>query len=89
MKSINPASLPVDGLFGSIDACRCESCTDDPAPTYTERYRHECEVQEVASMPSNEARREYLALVEKKRGINAATRLREAAWTVMQIQAGL
>ena len=87
-KSINsaPASrarLPVDGLFGSIDACRCESCTDDPAPTYTREFRHECEVREVAGMESNQARRDYLALVEKKRGLNAATRLREGAWKLM------
>lgn len=83
-----PARLPVNGLFGrGPNACRCEACTDDTGLTFTRKFRHECEVREVVGMDSNEARREYLALVEKRRGLNAATRLREDAWKLMLVVA--
>lgn len=40
-------------------------------PEHIELYRNECEAREVLRMPTKEARREYLGMVEKKRGIEA------------------
>lgn len=47
----------------------CSSC---PA------YRLECEAREVIAKPTLEARREYLAGVEKKRGVADAEELKAA-----------
>ena len=68
--------------------CRCEMCRpDDPAPTYTEAFRHECEARYVAALPSNERRAEFLGEVHKARGDIEYYRLRSAAWNCMH-QAG-
>lgn len=40
-------------------------------PEHIELYRNECEAREVLRMPTKEARREYLELVEKRRGAQA------------------
>ena len=42
----------------------------------SEAYRHECEVRHVCNMPSADIRREYLDMVEKKRGKELADTLR-------------
>jgi hypothetical protein len=44
--------------------------------TYSEQYRHECELRYVASMPLSE-RRKYLGLVLEKRGVIALNQLKE------------
>lgn len=65
--------------------CRCEvCCPDNPAPTYTEQFRHECEVRAVVAMASNARRRSYLEKVEKRRGAAAADRIRTEAWELMR-----
>ena len=62
------------------------SASDAAAPygyTYTEAWRHECEVRQVVRMATPELRRAYLDGVERFRGKAAAERLREgvrAAW---------
>ena len=48
--------------------CQCEACAVPPAPTFTREYRVACEVRTVLGWPLHE-RREYLELVEKKRGV--------------------
>lgn len=69
--------------------CRCEMCRpDDPAPTYTEAFRHECEARYVAALPSNERRAEFLGEVHKARGDIEYHRLRSAAWNCMHQAVG-
>lgn len=64
--------------------CRCEGCCpENPDPTLTEQYRHECEVRHVVNLPSHARRRDYLTLVRRARGEAAAQRLREDAWRLM------
>lgn len=69
-------------------ACRCEQCCpENPAPTYTEAFRHECEARYVARLPSNDQRRDYLEGpkgVLERRGVVEYYRLRAAAWACMQ-----
>lgn len=43
----------------------------------SEDWRHECEARAVAARPTLAERREYLDLVERRRGRAAAERLRE------------
>lgn len=52
----------------------------------TEQHRHECEARFVSAMPSDAARREYLAGVARRRGPEAAQRLRRDAWVLIQGQ---
>lgn len=40
-------------------------------PEHIELYRNETEARHVLAMPTKEARREYLAMVEKNRGVQA------------------
>jgi hypothetical protein len=51
-----------------VTTCLCPSCCDSPEPTYTAEFMRACEARSVVRMPDLEARREYLELVEKKRG---------------------
>lgn len=44
----------------------------------SEEWRHACEVRHVVAMSSVSERREYLDLVEKRRGKTAGDRLRDA-----------
>ena len=63
--------------------CRCPACSVDPLPTYTEVYRHQCEIEYVLSLPDKPARRRYLAMVGAKRSAEASRRLSDgvvAAW---------
>lgn len=58
--------------------CQCPACSPDPAPTYTEQYRHECEVRMVSAMPTRERRIAYLLGpkgVKEQRGQDAARRI--------------
>ena len=58
--------------------CRCIDCSETPAPTYTEQFRHESEVREVMRRFGTKERiKEYLAGIEKARGHEAAQRLRK------------
>jgi hypothetical protein len=67
-------------------ACRCQMCyPENPAPTYTETFRHECEVRYVANLPSDDRRTAYLEEVDKCRGQAAYFRLRRDAWQLMQM----
>jgi hypothetical protein len=73
-----PGGMPARG-------CRCEMCRPgEPAPTYTEGFRHECEARYVAAMPSNDSRAEYLGKVHDARGDVEYFRLRSAAWREIQ-----
>ena len=49
----------------------------DRGHTYSEQYRHECEVRYVLAMPSREQRAEYLDSLVRKRSAAAAERLRQ------------
>jgi hypothetical protein len=60
---------------------------DDPAPTYTEAFRQECEARYLAALPTNEHRREYLdgpKGVLERRGLVEYYRLRATTWAYMQ-----
>lgn len=52
-----------------IDGREAESDSED--------WRHECEARYIASRPSLSGRREYLEVVERRRGKQEADRLRE------------
>ena len=45
--------------------------------TYSEEWRHECEINFVLAMPSRERRAAYLDLIEKHRGEAAADRMKQ------------
>ena len=47
--------------------CHCESCSKDPLPTYTEKYKYESFVREISSM-DGESIREFLKGFKEKRG---------------------
>lgn len=47
------------------------------AYTYSEQFRHECEVRYVVALPTRQQRLDFLAAVEKRRGEAAARRLRD------------
>lgn len=58
--------------------CKCESCSPTPGLTYTEQYRHECEVRHVQNMPTRDRRIYYLLGprgVKEQRGQEAARRI--------------
>ena len=58
----------------------------------SEEWRHETEARTVLAMPSIEARRGFLALVEKKRGADARGALEttiRAIWNKRRADAGL
>ena len=48
-----------------------------PRDTYTEEWRHECEINSVLRMPTRERHAAYLALVERHRGKAAADRIKQ------------
>lgn len=56
--------------------CQCEQCTDKPGETYTEQFRHRCEVDFVAKQ-SGSWIKEFLEGVKLKRGYDAYKKLRE------------
>ena len=68
-----------------MTACRCEACCPaDPAPTYTEAYRHQCEARHLAALPKDSQRAAHLDAVEKKAGKVAANALRREVWAIMR-----
>jgi hypothetical protein len=46
-----------------------------PKPTFSEEFRHACEVREIAKRKGSEIK-EYLEGIEQKRGIDARIKLR-------------
>lgn len=69
----------------ATDADLSERLTDaDPRGyTYTEAWRHECEVRYVLKMATRQQRAEYLDAIERRRGKACADRLRSdvaTAW---------
>jgi len=58
--------------------CRCPSCCADPAPTYTERHRVECEGRFVCNLFDVARQSAYLELVAKRRGLGARDALEVA-----------
>lgn len=57
-----------------------------PPDTYSEAWRHECEIRFVLAMPSRERRAAYLELIEKHRGKAAADRMKEELMRVWNEQ---
>lgn len=43
--------------------------------TWSEQHRHVCEARRILSLPSREARKEWLAAIEKRRGVQARSAL--------------
>lgn len=64
--------------------CMCPQCTPNPAPTYTEAWRMECEARYIAQLTTDEERRVYLNLVRTARGDISAEALRTLAWKEMK-----
>lgn len=58
----------------------------------SEEWRHECEARTVLAMPSIEARRGFLGVVETRRGLEARQALEttiRAIWNKRRADAGL
>lgn len=78
------------------DACQRDKTVTlqvggDTVCTYCERYRHECEARHVCGLADQQARRDYLAAVEKHRGHDARWQLEQTArtlWTLRHQRAG-
>jgi hypothetical protein len=60
-----------------MTACCCADCSPDPAATYSEKHRRECEQRMVAAM-SPRRRVTYINGVRNKRGLGAAEALERA-----------
>ena len=57
--------------------CHCVDCSESPEKTYTDQYRHECEVREIMRrFGTKEQIKSYLEGIEQKRGFDAMQRLR-------------
>ena len=56
--------------------CKCEQCSNDPDPTYTEEFRHKMEV-EFVSEQSGIWIKNYLEKIKEKRGFDAYKKLRD------------
>ena len=54
------------------------------APNDSEAHRRACEARWLAGLPTDAARADYLALVEKHRGAELANRLRRDAWNILR-----
>lgn len=37
----------LNGRTGFDVTCQCSQCSKDPPETYSEKYRHECEIREI------------------------------------------
>ena len=57
---------------------------EEEARQDVEKHRHACEARAVAGMESNAARAEFLRDVAKRRGEEAAERLRRDAWEILR-----
>ena len=58
--------------------CLCPQCTDTPAPSYSGKWRAECEARYVSQLPKAE-RQDYYAQVLKSRGYEALAALKAEA----------
>ena len=47
--------------------CHCESCSKDPLPTYTQKFKYESFVKQIA-MRDGDSIREFLKGFKEKRG---------------------
>lgn len=56
------------------------------AASDSEAWRHECEAATVLAMPTLQQRRDYLAAVEKKRGIAAREALQNTILSIRNAQ---
>ena len=54
----------------------CEHC-EQKGFTYTEQYRHECEVRYICILPTLNIRRSLLQVIEEKRGLKAVEKIKE------------
>lgn len=63
--------------------CLCPQCTENPAPSYTDSWRQECEARYVAALSTDKERSLYLADVALSRGATAASTLRKQVWACM------
>ena len=59
----------------AVSTCLCQACCAKPSPTYTEKFRHECEVRYVASLAHKSARKVYLSKVAIARGRDVVQRI--------------
>lgn len=57
--------------------------SSDCAPLASEAHRAACEARYVAGLESDEARARFMGGVVKRRGVDAAQKLRIAAWTII------
>jgi hypothetical protein len=64
--------------------CDCWRCIRG-GYTYSEAFRHACEVRFVVGLPTHLDRHSYLAGILEQRGELAYKRLREDVWTAMNI----
>ena len=73
-----------DARPGSVDQCRRPAVCGPvvvfdgpwcPVGTWGERYRHWCEARRILRLPTREQRQEWLAAIEKRRGIEARKEL--------------
>ena len=67
----------------NVTACYCEHCSPSPLPTWTDDWRHSCEVRQLAGLSTNEERKVRLAGIAERRGQAAADRLRMDVWQLM------
>lgn len=58
--------------------CKCSQCYKDPPETYSEQYRHECEIREIMRrFGTKEQIKAYLeSPLTQKRGASAVDKLR-------------
>jgi len=55
----------------AMNAIRPRTMTPNQHKFFQDAYRNECEAREVLRMPTKDARREFLSMIEKKRGKEA------------------
>lgn len=64
-------------------ACFCSNCSKDPLPTYTEKFKRESFVREIASR-EGESIREFLKGFKEKRGEVEYKKLRSEVLKVLR-----
>ena len=55
--------------------CRCESCSTDPKPTYTEKFKYESFVRQVSRFDKDRMA-EFAKIVKKEKGDQAWLKIR-------------
>lgn len=56
--------------------CRCDQCSDDKKYSWSQQYRHECEVKMIMGKKLLVDRRSYIDGVERIRGVESANKIR-------------